>query len=422
MKSIIKSTSERENEQKCRREMILEEKILKHSVKHWNIHFTGISASELANKLNARHTDVLKALQKIKKDGKGTLSENVELENVLLKFNQKGLLRKPRIKKIITSIFFPGKELLNEHFKKNLVTLHNNGEFKNRLHKGYSQIKSFYFKIEVLKKYFDHPEKYSIEDSVVGGSLRINSTYSKTWTDEEIEKDFFVRLRYGKRKLKTGEYCIVEILIDLAKLPKSEQNYWESNEIINPSFSITDKDFVKFYLQTFEGEFVDYDDPIDNIKKKIREINSLFEGKLFFKITNNPYLNYPVSNTEKNYVDSCNELYKLIDESSINETLLLEVFKSLKTFKSLFLKDDNGKKLSTISIFNNFIDNLIPENKDEVKKIWKSIRNDRVSSAHKIITPSLSSNNYIDSFRDVCNNLSFSLSHLKNGLNAVLNK
>lgn len=400
--------------------MTLEEKIIEYSVKHWNRHFTGISASELANKLNSQHTTVLKALQKIKENGKGTLRENVELGSVSFKINDKGFAKRTRIRKITTSIFFPGKELLKQSFDKNLITLHNNGEYKNRLHKGHSQIELFYFNIAVLKKYFDHQEKYTIEDSVVGGSAKINSTYSHNWTDEQIENDYFGRLRYGKRKLSNGEYCVSVILWDLAELPKSEQNHWQSNEIIYPKFSQNDKDFYKFYLQTFEGEWVEHDDPIYNIKKIIAGINTLFNGKLFFKTTDNPYLNYPVSNTEKNYVDSCKELYKLIDESSINKNLLLELLKKAKTFQPSFAFDDSGKELSIISIFKNFIDILVPQDKDEIKNIWKKIRDDRVSSSHKITKPSLSNINYIDSFRDIALKLSISLSQIKHGLETYL--
>lgn len=400
--------------------MTLDQKILKHSIKHWNERFVGISAFELADKLKVHHKTVLTALQRLKENGSGTLNENVEIGSVSFKLNKTGLKQKPRMRKIVTSIFFPSKAVLGKSFKKNLSTLHSNGEFKNRLHQGFGQIVLFYFNVAVLKRYFDHQDKYSIEDSIVGGTIRMNSQFIKDWDDEQIDKDFFDWIRYGKRKLENGSYTVSVILWDLAELPKSEQNYWASHEIPDAKFATHDREFAKFWLQNFEGEWINHDDPIENIKKYLNEINSLFKIGKFFSVVENPFLSYPVINTKKNFMDCCSELYKLIDPAHIKQKTLLQVFKQLSTFKEQLIKDEKGEALKAPFLFNNFLDELIPETADNAKYFWKQVRDGRVEADHNITDPRATDTNYIDTFKSLCIEISFSLAQMKKAIEETL--
>jgi predicted transcriptional regulator len=62
--------------------MNIQEEIIRILIERWNSTFGGISASEIADKLNVEHNIILKEVEYLKSIGKGKLNENVELYSI----------------------------------------------------------------------------------------------------------------------------------------------------------------------------------------------------------------------------------------------------------------------------------------------------------------------------------------------------
>src|SRR3990172_4231344 len=120
-------------------------------------------------------------------------------------------------------------------------------------------------------------------------------------------------IKYGKRQLTGGGVAVAAILKDLAALPHKEQLYWRSFELDQPVLAPDDPTFEKFVRQEFDAEDVDHQDPIQMIYSSVERINSLFTPEALFLVTiPNPYLQYPVLNTNRAYNDAHKELCKVL--------------------------------------------------------------------------------------------------------------
>ena len=239
----------------------MKEQILKIAVKDWKENFGGISALSIAKKLSVSHQEVLECFSTLKDEGKCTLRENVKLHPISIKLDAKGCGDIKEEGEVITTMFFPSKQILKQQFE---MENKDYGTFLNRLHLGNSQIKLYYFDPEVLSKYFNHPERYHISDDIIGGYILTKDEYYFSLPSDKRDENIFAQIRYGKRKLVSSSIAIAVILHDLSELPLNEQKYWESYEIDKPIFSNVDHDFEKYISQNFEAKFVDYEDPLTN--------------------------------------------------------------------------------------------------------------------------------------------------------------
>ena len=266
----------------------------------------------------------------------------------------------------------------------------------------------------MLGKYLDNKEMYSLSDDVTGGVLRLNSDFIAILSDEEIDKIWFDKVWYGKRKLKSGDIAVSAILKDLSGLTKKEQSYWYGFELDTLNFSQDDEDFYRFVSRAYYGNWTEIKDPIQDIKSEIEKLNEVFKIKLFSN-SENPYLRYPINNTFKEFADCNSELFKLIGPDNLK----------LKTIKKIYLEYCQGKvedlthvktgrDLSKMQVME-LILNKINENLTITFKLhWENVRQNRIEGDHKITVPTQSKENYIDKFRQICNDSKNILISIKN--------
>lgn len=388
----------------------LEQKILAYSISHWQKDFSGISGIKIAEDFDIQHETVLKVFDDLEKQEMGSVRRDVALYQISISIIQpdnNAQIGEP--KEIITSIFFPSKSVLESFYEGEFHKL-NTPEYKSRLLKGYSQIDLIYFKPEVLRKYLDLLEIYDIQNTVTGGYIQLNSEYSSGLSDDEYDKVAFALIRFGKRQLADGSVTITVILHDLSELPEKEQAYWYSHEMENPHFARIDPDFETFFRRNFEAEFLDDNDPLEEVIGEINEINLLVGDSGLFSVTSNPYLCYPVVNTYKSFSDSCSELYKIIGSDSINEKKLKYLLQKHFGFSQQdFIHTQSKRPLGKLDLLKQFCTkigclNLI-DNIEEIK-------NHRVSADHRVILPKITEQNFITEFRRILHELRENLSLL----------
>ena len=378
----------------------MKEKILEIAVQYWNENFGGISALHIAQTWTISHQEVLQYFHILRNEGKGTIRENVKLYPISYRLGKKGNIVTEEEGEVVTAVFFPSKEILKKQFE---IKNKDYSPFLNRLHQGNNQIKHYYFKHEVLHKYFSHLERYYIQDDVIGGSILTKDEYYLSLPENIRKENTFAQIKYGKRKLADDSVVIAVILYDLSKLPLKEQKYWESYEIGHPDFSTIDNDFENYIRQQFEAEFIDYEDPLCNILEKIESINRSFDNKKLFRHVENLYLIYPAINTEKAYNDAHNELYKLIGTDSLNMKSIKEILlKNLGKTKGDLKHTKSQREKGTMKLFEMIFENLETPKQELIETAWSTVKTGRVGDAHKITQPTLSNKDFIKRFRDDC--------------------
>lgn len=336
-------------------------KILQHITSHWKREFTGTSALEVAEVFNITHERAIEEFNKL--SSQGFISVQKAKLGQPIKFKKLEMNR--TIVKIVedwemaeTLIAFPKREILEKVF---IQECKDYGIFTNRLHKGDSQIKHYFFKQDVLGKYFQYAERYRIEDDVTGGVILTRDKYYFSLPEGIRDNETFGQIRYGKRRLANGEFVVAVIVSDLSGLPLKEQAYWFSFEVENPEFADGDEDFEKYWRESFDAEFIDHEDLLQEILKTIMNINRIAGFKIFKNDTENPYLKYPIVNNREAYCNAHKELFKLIGRDSIDKNtvgkILQDYFAEIKNethdkgqwalFKLLI------EKISTID-FNSF--------------------------------------------------------------------
>jgi hypothetical protein len=397
--------------------MSLPRKVLNLAVIHWNANFTGISAIAIAEQLCLSHEDALTIVRELAKTGKGSINDNVTLHPVSITINDEVISEE--LDEVITAIFFPSKQALEDHFRASDLIHADIPEYKARLHKGYSQIHLFYFSVEVLRRYKTHLEMFSVDDTVSGGLIGPNRDYLNTLSEEDADQ-FWFSLDFGKRRLEDGNISVTVILNDLASLPSAEQRHWHSHEIVNPSFVNNDIDFARFFLRNFEGEWIDYDDPLEKTLEAIVSVNEHAGEKSIFRNTENPYLSYPLSNTFKDFCDSCSELYKLVGPDNIDSMAIkLLLMKYYGMNLDDFIHQETKRPLSPLQLLG-LLANKIPAGFLIMHRI-DEIRKFRVEANHKIVQPEYSTENYVDRFRGICSSLYAALTRLMQGISLMDN-
>lgn len=279
-----------------------EKKVLRFCSKKWFKNPAGISALDLDREFGFSNKEAMILFESLVEKGMGTINANVVLYQISFSVGKK--FPPSDGKEVVTHIFFPSKEVLSQYYYKSDLSKQDIPEYSKRLHLGAHQIGLVFFSEEVLRKYFDHPERYKIEDTLAGGNLTTN------WENED-EAEEYLHVRYGKKLINGGKVAVTAIYKDLAMMSPNEQKYWSSFEIKEFVSDPGDENFRRFMLRTYEGEFVDFPDPIAELSKSIQCMNANLGGEPIFLKTSNMHLRPPVENTRKAYCDSCSELYKL---------------------------------------------------------------------------------------------------------------
>ncbi len=246
------------------------------------------------------------------------------------------------------------------------------------------------FSEEVLKKYFDHPEKYCIEDTESGGE--ITTPYETAY--------FFVQ--YGKRTIN-NDISIVVLYKDLTMLENSEQQHWSSYEINNCKIDQGDDNFRRFVQRNYYGEFVEYSDPIKNLTIAIDLMNKVCRKNLLFKKNKNMHLCPPVENTQKAYCDSCSELYKIIGPDNIDQNALKRIlFEKWNMQETELQNKESHRPYSCNQLFKLLEDRLMGNNK--LTEVIDQIKKSRIDADHKILEPDFKNQNYTKQFYVICKN------------------
>jgi hypothetical protein len=364
----------------------LKQRVMDYSIRHWHEHFTGISGLEVAERLNVSHERVLRAFDELEREGKGFTRRDVTLYQLSKSFDGPKL---GEAKPVVTHIFFPAQEVLAESFYSSTLCRSNIPEYKARLHKGGSQVRLVYFSSEVLTRYLEHIEIFEVEDSVTGGYICSRQ--------EDQDSTDFPLLRFGKRHLSDGTLVVTAILWDLSELPEKEQAYWRSYELKYPCFATQDTDFTIFYRRDFEAEFLDDNDPLQNVLTEIGKINGLLESDGLFAARNNPYLSYPSVNTYKAFSDSCSELYKLVGPDSLQERTLRDLLTAYLNYQQQdFLHPKTGRPLGKMDLFKRLCVNL---GCGKLPPIIERIGEHRISADHRVISPKRENKDYLAEFR-----------------------
>lgn len=399
--------------------MGIRNKVLKYVVERWKLSFVGTSALELADRLSLTHGEVRRRLDLLVSYDKvylrnaqlGQPIEFSELEPV-----NGIIIRFPTNYEMVdTVIAFPNRLILEEVFED---VGKDYGAFTNRLHRGDSQLNHYLFHQNVLDKYLQYPDRYEIKDDIVTGHIWTRDAYYSSLPEDKRDKETFGIIRYGKRKLKEGGLAIAAIAIDLSGLPYQEQQHWASHEIDNSTeFSGKDPDFEAYYRMMFEGEWVRYEDPLQEISNVAECINNLTDrivgGKLFRNTSENPYLQYIVRNTDKAYQDVHKELYKLLGSDSLGKDVLRALLKKLGA-KEEELRDQNKTEKKGWGLFKLFVINFCNVNFAPLQKCF----DERMADAHIIGTINLPKDDLTLRFRVDCEEILKTLkgieSYLKN--------
>ncbi|WP_199877153.1 hypothetical protein [Salinivibrio sp. MA351] len=382
----------------------IKKKILDLAIAQWNQSFGGTSALDICDKISVSNEEVMREMESLCKDKKGTINANVELCAIRIDpENPKFEIPK---ESTTTHVFFPSKELLEDHFYDSKLVREGFPEYKNRLHCGAHQLELVMFSEEVLSRYFDHPEWYEIDDSLSGGHI---------WAKSEAPENRYLYVRHGKRKLDNGQSAVTAIFKDLYAMSPEEQRHWHAYELNEASFDSNDPNFARFVVRTYDGACVDSPKPIQEVLNRITEINQLFGEELLFKKYQNDHFRPPVENTRKSYYDSCSELYKLIGPDSLNQKLIKNILKKeFSTADGELIHKESKRPLSTIQLLE-----LLEEKMGVDGVISSKIRligKDRMEADHKITSSAVEEHNFTEEFIFLCQKFSCAANQFKHKL------
>lgn len=372
---------------------------LRRIIDRWKQTFTGITALELADVFKLTHEEVIKGLEVLANANKiylhrARLGQPTGFHEV--KTDGEVMIKVPKNWEMVdTFVAFPKRQILEALFAK---AGKDYGFFTNRLHKGDSQIKHYYFKQDVLDNYLKYPAHYDIWDDVVCGHILTKDAYYFSLPEDKRDNEAFTQIRYGKRRLKNGSIAIAAIAKDLSDLPYKQQQYWASFEIDNPQFVEEDEEFEKYWRESFEALFLDHEDPLQGIYQTVRNINELIGRKLFRNDSANPYLRYPVINTNSTYKNAHKELFKLFGPDSLDQDVLLDLLKNRLGVKEEKLKGDKQPYKGKWALFKM----LVEKNSRASFEPLQRCRDARGEDAHKIIEACLTNIDLTQKFRDDC--------------------
>lgn len=383
-----------------------EKKVLRFCSKKWFKNPAGISALDLDREFGFLNKDAMILFERLVEKGMGTINANVVLFQISFSIGKK--FSPSDGKEVVTHIFFPSKEVMAQNYFKSDLSKQDIPEFSKRLHLGAHQIGLVFFTEEVLLKYFDHPEKYKIEDTLAGGNLTTN------WENED-ESDEYLHVRYGKKLINGGRVAVTTIYKDLAMMSPIEQKYWSSFEIKEFISDPGDENFRRFMLRTYEGEFVDFPDPIAELSKSIQSMNDAFGGEPLFLKTHNMHLHPPVENTRKAYCDSCSELFKLVGPDNIKKDLLKKwLTGKLGITGSELVNTASIREFGTMQMFH-VLEREIVKNDDLTIRI-EMIKDLRIDADHKILTETGEVDSYTWKFSVICEETAHFLKGLADGI------
>lgn len=370
------------------------------AVNGWFNNFAGTSALDVASDLSLDHSFVMRIFEELASTGYGSINAHVTLYQV--SFDPGNIAAGFKQEPVVTHIFFPSKQALRDAFYSSGLPQQRLPEYTTRLHLGAHQIGLAYFSEEVLARYFDHPELYEISDSLAGGDISALSN---------SPEDRYLYVRYGKCRLRSGCIAVTAIFKDLSDMGGSEQRYWHSFEIESPDIDSSDAHFQNFIARTYEGECVDFEDPITQLLEGVKGINKALDpGKLFYK-AQNIHLRLPVEQTYKSHCDASSELYKIVGPDNLSQSTLKDILtKDFGVAPEALKHPESGRPLSTLQLLTLLEEKLkVP---GLLTKLLRPLSELRVAADHKVLEVESETRSYSREFADMCSKLAASLEEL----------
>jgi hypothetical protein len=376
------------------------EKALAATVSGWFKNFAGTSALDVARDISIDHTEAMRIFEQLADADYGSLNRSVLLYQV--SFDPDDISSGFKYEPVTTHIFFPSKETLRKEFFASELPQQKLPEYKARLYLGAHQIGLVFFLEQVLSRYLDHPEHYEINDSLAGGDISSLSA---------APEDRYLYVRYGKCQLISGQIAVTAIYKDLSDMTPSEQRYWHSHEIDSPNFDRADSHFQNFLRRTYEGEFVDFHDPIATLLEALGRVNkAVGAGPLFTKLSN-VHLRLPVEQTYKSYCDASSELYKILGPDSLSQSRLKALLlNDLGTPAGELMHAESERPLSTIQLF------ALLEQKLGASGVYtkplRTVADLRIDADHKVLERDAATKSYSRDFAAMCDELVSALANL----------
>ena len=393
--------------------MVTDCEILEYIIEDWKQHFGGTSGLILANAFNLTHEKIIEIIKALANSGL-VYFQWATIYPVVIRTDGKTEDQN----KINTIFAFPTRPVLAKIFEEEGKDY---GHFTNRLHKGDSPIGRYYSRQDVLDKYLRYPDRYHVNSTIIGGYILCTDAYYLSLPEDRRDQETVAQIRYGKRQLINGSIAIAAIAKDLSDLPIQEQTYWDSYEIkAEPDFVEDDHEFKQYMRQMFGGEWGDYEDPLRGICDSVDRINSLTEklvgAALFKNISENPYLQYIVINTNEAYQNAHKELYKLLGADSLDKNVLLGLLKERLDAKDEELIEKNRKEKGQWSLFKT----LAMKFPDTDFRSFQICFDARVEDVHKVGTKNLPDTDLVQKFRKDCEEILLSLKKLESNLDSLL--
>lgn len=370
------------------------------TVNNWFKNFAGTSALDVARDLSIDHSVAMRLFEELAETRHGTINADVTL--YLVTFDPENIEDDFKPEPVVTHIFFPSKPALRDAFYSSGLPQQRMPEYTIRLYLGEHQIGLAYFEEEVLVRYLDHPELYEINDSLAGGDISALSSTSE---------DRYLYVRYGKCRLRSGSIAVTAIFKDLSDMGSSEQRYWHSFEIESPDIDKADSHFQNFLARTYEGDFVDFDDPITRLLESVKGVNEALIPNILFAKAQNIHLRLPVEKTYKSYCDAASELYKIVGPDNISQStmksLLTKVFgMSLEDLKHA----ESQRPFSSLQLLAVLEEKLMVPGL--LTKLLRPLSQLRVSADHKVLEVESETQSYSREFAEICKELAVSLEEL----------
>lgn len=371
--------------------------VLDVTVEGWFRNFSGTAAIDVARKLDLDHIKTMRMFEELELLGHGSLNRGAEF--VQLSFDPENPSAGFKEEPITTHVFFPSREVLNKAFFASARPQQRLPEYTTRLHVGAHQIGLVYFHEEVLARYLDHPELYEVNDSLAGGDVSVL---------DAAPEERYLYVRYGKCRLKSERIAVTAIYKDLANMSPSEQRYWHSYEIDHPDVDRNDVHFHNFLRRTYEGDWVEFEDPITRVFDAVANVNITIGGKPLLNKARNVHLRFPVEQTYKSYCDAASELYKLVGPDNISQARLKSILTERFGVKECDLVHaSSGRPLSTLQLLE-MIEEKIGKS-GLVSAPVRAISELRVEADHKILEPDAELQTYSRKFAEICNQVADAL-------------
>lgn len=169
-----------------------------------------------------------------------------------------------------------------------------------------------FFRPAVLAQYRAEPHRYEVKASDFDGEVTLTNSY---WEElhEQGKRDQGIRIRFGYRRLKSGEFGIAMMAHDFREYSEGHVQRWLPFRVdLADLEALPDPRFESWAARTLFGSWQVENNLIDRIAESIRLINAAtFEalgGRLFTE-DESPHVAAPASESDHAYQDAHRELY-----------------------------------------------------------------------------------------------------------------